>query len=117
MIYLGIIIFYLTIDQVSKFIRRGKSDRNEIIVGYSLLIIVANFLSITLDVNSSNIFLFFFISFVILIAVNQSQGKNQYTQDLVFFLTTLCVVSVPVVISNYNFFVFRGNWWDHFNYI
>ena len=58
MIYLSILLFFLTIDQVSKFIQCKISDRNETIVGYSFLIIIINFLSVTLNLFSKNILLF-----------------------------------------------------------
>ena len=117
MIYLSILVFFLTIDQVSRFIQWKISDRNETIVGYSFLIIITNFLSVTLNLFSKNIFIFLFISLIVLIFINQNLKKNNNNGSYLFFFSAFIIVILPVIFSNYNFFVFRGNWWDHFNYI
>ena len=119
-IYLLILGLY-SLGSVFHYSLRQTQSVSNIITGYALVCILSNFLFFGLNIDVKLISLFFIL--IICISLIFLFYKKE-----IFFLTNikkiLIITIFPIIfflitgfIYGEQYYVFRGNYWDYFNYV
>lgn len=91
-----------------------------IAIGLSLTIIALNLLYFIGDFRISSIrtgLLVCFIFSAFYIAAYIWRVRSFHASDLISAVTMYALLIIPAIIGGEQYYVFRGNWWDHFMYL
>ncbi len=118
-IFFIILIIVKVLECIGKFfsnlIKIKLSFNSEVIFGFSILNIFFYFLYFFLKIDNFFILLLFIPLSLIFVLRNPGLRDNKYDY---FFLFLICLVYlIPAFIFKEQFYVFRGNYWDYFNYL
>ena len=118
-IFFIILIIVKVLECIGKFfsnlIKIKLSFNSEVIFGFSILNIFFYFLYFFLKIDNFFILLLFIPLSLIFVLRNPGLRENKYDY---FFLFLICFVYlIPAFIFKEQFYVFRGNYWDYFNYL
>lgn len=89
-------------------------------IGLSVVIIVVNLLYFIGDFRISSIRLVLIVCFVVSVLYLAAcfwRGSRFPAADLISSFLMYAVLILPVLIGGEQYYVFRGNWWDHFMYL
>ena len=111
-----IFYFYSISNIFLKFCKFKSEKINKIILGYSIFIVISYNLYFTLSINPFIIKIFFLVT-ALLLSINIKKyfesfflTKKNYVLNLIILLFLL-----PTLIYGEQFYIFRGNYWDHFH--
>jgi len=113
---------FFSIGYFIKNISRSKSDNSLfLLIGFCCCIIFSNFFYFFLNFSSSFIFYFFLFFGLIVFLINSYFNKINFVLD---FIKIFCL-SIPFIllfflisfINGEQYYVFRGNQYDYFNYL
>jgi hypothetical protein len=120
MIYISIILLfvipYIYGLSLTQLLRVDKSLAYPL--GISFTVIFANILIIVLnfDLVFSRLLLFG-CCFLVSIFTLKYNNNIKFEWSLAVIILCLIFIMLPVYIGGEQFYSFRGNWWDHFNYM
>ena len=126
MIILKIILIIFTIlftikvlesfgNYLSKKLALNLNFGSKVILGYSILNIYLYFSYFFLKLENKYIFISIIIAIFFLLIKNLELNKNKI---IYFFILLISIIYlIPVILFEEQFYVFRGNYWDFFNYI
>lgn len=89
-------------------------------VGISLALIAVNLLYFIGDLKISsirNVLLACFILSGLYFAKKFQDGTREDITDLLSTVGIYAILVLPAIIGGEQYYVFRGNWWDHFTYL
>ncbi|MDA7596898.1 hypothetical protein N8707_00265 [Candidatus Pelagibacter sp.] len=118
--YLLILGLYSLGSVFHYFLKQTQSVSN-IITGYALICILSNFLFFGLNIDTKLISLFFvFVIFISLIFLLYKK-ENFFFINIkkILFITVFPIIFFLTIgfIYGEQYYVFRGNYWDYFNYV
>ena len=90
------------------------------IIGYGIFIILSFHLYFILNFSVDYIIIFFSLILLIFFISNHIYLKNNKKlifNNLIIFLSFFFIFFSPSIFYGEQFYVFRGNYWDHFNYL
>jgi hypothetical protein len=117
----AIIFFLFNVGNLFKF---GQNIYKKIVLGYSIFLLITYHLYFVLNLDLqymlifwSLVSLFAFIYNLVLHTKNTNNYKpfNLFIITLIFLLSFLYIL--PALIYGEQFYIFRGNHWDHFSYL
>ena len=124
-IYFVIILIFFTLSKLTLiFISEEPKNYKSLLYGFSFFIIICNFLYFSLKLEVDQIF--YTINFLCLIIFlkeifrNQINIKNYFKDILIIFAGCLPAFFIFFYLTTYHgeqYYVFRGNQYDYFNYI
>lgn len=91
-----------------------------IAIGLSVVIIVVNLLYFVGDFRISSIRMLLIVCFVfsvLYLAACFWRGSKSAPTDLISSFLMYSILILPAIIGGEQYYVFRGNWWDHFMYL
>ncbi len=118
-IFFVILITIKVLKSIGKFfsnlIKINLSFNSEVIFGFSILNIFFYFLYFFLKVD--NFFILLLFISLSLISMIKNFGLRDDRYDYLFLSLICFVYLIPALIFKEQFYVFRGNYWDYFNYL
>ena len=116
----NIIIFYSCVYIVGKYFV-NLFDLNVFMalpVGLSLIVLLLNILLIPFNLSIYNARIILFIIVIILLISLTIQNRILFNYEhAILVFSALVITLIPALVGGMQFYSFRGNWWDHFNYI
>lgn len=117
-----LLVFSWTFGRCALHLVNAEKILNElsIAIGLSLVIIVVNFLYFIGDFRISSIRTILTVCFIfslLYIVVSIWRGNKFCVTDLISTLIMYAILVLPAIIGGEQYYVFRGNWWDHFMYL
>tara|TARA_Y100000389_G_scaffold202046_1_gene246341 strand:- start:4693 stop:6543 length:1851 start_codon:yes stop_codon:yes gene_type:complete len=89
-------------------------------IGYSVFIILSFHLYFILNISTKYLIIIFPIIILIFSIVNLNffrKNKMIIIKNLILFISFFLIFYIPSIFYGEQFFIFRGNYWDHFNYL
>ena len=119
--YISIIIFILAIFIIGISVTSylNIDDFLALPIGLAITIIFANVGLVTLDLKVTIVR----IGFIILVSISafyiiRKRKLFQFNLSLFYVIfLSIIIMLLPVIFGKLQFYVFRGNWWDHFDYL
>ena len=119
-IYLLILGLY-SLGSVFHYSLRQTQSVSNIITGYALVCILSNFLFFGFDIDTKLISLFFVlvicISLIFLLYKKENFFLNNIKKILIITIFPIIFFLTIGFIYGEQYYVFRGNYWDYFNYV
>ena len=91
-----------------------------IFIGYAVFIILSFHLYFVLNINLKYLIIILLIIILIFSIVNLNffrENKMIIIKNLILFISFFLIFFIPSIFYGEQFFIFRGNYWDHFNYL
>lgn len=111
--------FGLIINKKSKVFNEGRSI-DTIFIGLSVFVILSFHLFFIFDLSKENIINIYLLILVLFCLLNFwyiKKNLKYFINLIVIFLVFFITFSIPALYYGEQFYVFRGNYWDHFNYL
>ncbi len=112
--FLGILVK----EKINFFNIKDKIDI--LLLGYSIFIILSFHLYFILNISVSYLIIIFLFIIVFLLIINFNFLKKNFkliVSSIFLFSTFFFIFYIPSIFYGEQFYVFRGNYWDHFNYL
>jgi hypothetical protein len=116
-IQLLILLLFFLGSTINKFLIFEKTILNKILFGYCIFIFTLNTLYVLFNFKITNILLIYSLLFCILFLLNLKFFFFYIKKLFVILFPISILFFLPVLIYGEQFYVFRGNYWDSFNYI
>jgi hypothetical protein len=116
-IQLLILLLFFLGSAINKFLIFEKTILNKILFGYCIFIFTLNTLYVLFNFKITNILLIYSLLFCILFLLNLKFFFFYIKKLFVILFPISILFFLPVLIYGEQFYVFRGNYWDSFNYI
>ena len=112
-------IFFLTIR---KFINKKTIADYTIVtplIGFSILIIVSNYLYFLFNLSSQHIYSIYLIIFIFIFFIlpNKKNLLKNFLKVLKKIIPIFSILIFITLLKGEQFYIFRGNYWDNMNYI
>ena len=123
LLYFITLILFFSIGSLIKNklnIFNGLCNIDISIIGYGIFTILSFHLYFILNLSNQYIIIIFSIILLIFLITNLSYLKNNkklVLNFLIIFLFFFFILFIPSIFYGEQFYVFRGNYWDHFNYL
>ena len=118
--YLLILGLY-SLGSVFHYSLRQTQSISNIITGYALVCILSNFLFFGLNIDTKLISLFFIliicISLIFLLYKKEKLFLTNIKKILIITIVPIIFFLIIGFIYGEQYYVFRGNYWDYFNYV
>ncbi len=128
--YLLIVVFYLTTLLLffslgslfkKKFNFLNKLSNIDItLIGYSIFVILTFHMYFVFNIDSLYIIIILLLIIIIFCSTNiyylKTSIKSIFASSILF-LSFVLIFFIPAIFYGEQFYVFRGNYWDHFNYL
>ena len=102
-------------NYLANLLKIELSFNTQVIFGFSVLNIFLYFSYFFLKIDNFLILSFSFI--IVLILLIRDFNLNENKKDHLILLLICIVYLIPAITFKEQFYVFRGNYWDHFNYL
>lgn len=116
-IQLLILLLFFLGSVIHKFLIFEKTVLNKILFGYCIFIFILNTLYVFFNFQIINILLIYLLLFILLFFLNLKSFFFYIKKIFIILFPISILFFLPVLIYGEQFYVFRGNYWDSFNYI